>query len=101
MSRTHRTFNANTTQAGRHVTAEELLFVLDGWHGHDDWGVETYPYPGTVLDLLGHLHAGDNPRALRLIGKVAEGRWYFRVLAAACPDFYAHTLVERGKALKG
>jgi hypothetical protein len=70
--------------------ADRLLFVLDGWTSKDDWGVETYPYPGTVRHLLDCLKAGDDPRALRLIGNVApcEGRRY-TVLISRVPRYAA------------
>lgn len=87
------TFNANTTNAGRHVLAEELLFVLEGWQGQDDWSMATYPYPATVQELLADLHAGDNPRALRLAGK-AMG-WKRDVLAKYAPAFYLRERISR------
>lgn len=79
------TYNAHTTQSGRQVLAEELLFVLEGWLGEDDWGVETYPYPETVRNILTCLKAGDNPRALRLIGKNTRFR---AVLAHHAPVWF-------------
>lgn len=65
------------------ITAEELLYVLEGWQSHDDWNINTYPYPSIVAELLEDLHAGDNPRALRLMGK-ARG-WKARALAVYAP----------------
>lgn len=87
------TFNANATNTGRHVLAEELLFVLDGWTGQDDWGMETYPYPSTVLELLGDLHAGDNPRALRLAGRALG--WKANAIAKYMPHFTLREATER------
>lgn len=87
------TYNANTTLSGRQVSAEELLFVLDGWLGQDDWTMPTYPYPDTVAELLAALKAGDNPRALRLAGK-ATG-WKYGRLAQYMPAYMAREQADR------
>jgi hypothetical protein len=53
----------------------------------------TYPYPDTIQSLLADLHAGDNPRALRLMGEALG--WKYRVLAKYAPNHAIKEMASR------